>query len=264
MYGCLSSPLQIQTALDFRSPLRLHDGMDACLPRPQHLLVIVFLLGFWIFLSPIAPTASLAAETTLEHKLHELLANHADSSSDVHTLVRLANLYLDLGDEYQSEAKRHAAYEEGARLAQRAVDIDPANADAHYFYAANLGSAVQLKGTMASALTINDLKAHVRRALALQPDHAPALHMMGRMLDELPWFLGGDREGALTHLQRAVAADPHYVHARLDLAKIYIKRHNAEAARRELATILSSDVSPHEGNPRYREEARQLLRALQP
>jgi hypothetical protein len=238
--------------------------MDACLPRPRYLVAIVFLLGFWIFLSPAEPPSSRAAETTLERELHRLLADHADSSSDVHALVRLANLYLDLGDEYQSEAKRHAAYEEGARLAQRAVDIDPANADAHYFYAANLGSAVQLKGAMASALTINDLKAHVRRALALKPDHAPALHMMGRMLEELPWFLGGDREGALSHLQRAVAADPHYVYARLDLAKIYLKRQNAEAARRELATILSSDVSPQEGNSRYREEARQLLRALQP
>jgi tetratricopeptide (TPR) repeat protein len=238
--------------------------MDACLPRPRYLIAIVLLLGFWIFLSLDEPPSSLAAETTLERELHELLADHADSSSDVHTLVLLANLYLNLGDEYQGEVKRQAAYEEGARLAQRAVDIDPANADAHYFYAANLGSAVQLKGAMASALMVNDLKAHVRRALALQPDHAPALHMMGRMLEELPWFLGGDREGALTHLQRAVAADPHYVHARLDLAKIYIKRRDAEAARRELVTILSSDGSPHDGNPRYREEARQLLRALPP
>jgi tetratricopeptide (TPR) repeat protein len=238
--------------------------MDACLSRPRYLVAIVFLLGFWTFLSPAEPPSSLAAETTLERELHRLLADHADSSSDVHALVRLANLYLNLGDEYQGEVKRQAAYEEGARLAQRAVDIDPANADAHYFYAANLGSAVQLKGAMASTLTVNDLKAHVRRALALQPDHAPALHMMGRMLEELPWFLGGDREGALTHLQRAVAADPHYVHARLDLAKIYIKRRDAEAARRELVTILSSDGSPHDDNPRYREEARQLLRALPP
>ncbi|MDQ6735894.1 MAG: tetratricopeptide repeat protein [Nitrospirota bacterium] len=238
--------------------------MDACLPRRRSLLAIGLLLATWTLLAQAEPPSPSAAEKTLERELHRLLADHADSSSDVQALVRLADLYLDLGDEYQSEARRRAAYEEGARFAQRAVAIDAANADAHYLYAANLGSAVQLKGAMASALTVNDLKAHVRRALALKPDHAPALHMMGMMFEELPWFLGGDRDAALTHLQRAVAADPHYVHARLDLAKVYIKRQNAEAARRELATILSSDVSPHEGNPRYREEARQLLRALDP
>jgi tetratricopeptide (TPR) repeat protein len=238
--------------------------MDARLSRPRCLVVVGFLLAIWTLPSHGEPPLSPAAETTLEQELHRLLADHADSSSDVQVLLRLADLYLDLGDNYQEEGKRRAAYEEGARLAQRAVILDDANADAHYLYAANLGSATQLKGAMASALTINDLKAHVRRALALKSDHAPALHMMGMMLEELPWLLGGDRAGALTYLQRAVAADSHDVHARLDLAKLYIKRRNAEAARKELTTILSSEVSAHQGDQRYREEARQLLRSLKP
>jgi tetratricopeptide (TPR) repeat protein len=238
--------------------------MGACLPRPPCLVAIGFLLAIWTLPSHADPPLSPAAETTLERDLHRLLADHADSSSDVHTLLHLADLYLDLGDEYQEEGKRRAAYEEGARLALRAVALDDTNADAHYLYAANLGSATQLKGAMASALTINDLKAHVRRALALKPDHGPALHMMGMMLEELPWLLGGDRAGALTYLQRAVAADPHDIHARLDLAKLYIKRRNAEAGRKELTTILLSEVSANQGDPRYREEARQLLRSLGP
>jgi len=232
--------------------------------RPRCLMAIVFLLGIGPLLAQVESPSSSAAEAALERELYKLLADHADSSSDPRALVRLADLYLDLGDEYREEAKRRAAYEAGARVAQRAAALDDFNADAHYLYAANLGSATQLKGAMASALTINDLKAHVRRALALKPDHAPALHMMGMMLEKLPWLLGGDRAGALTHLQRAVAADPLYVHARLDLAKLYLKRRNTEAARRELATILNSEVSAHEGNQRYRKEADQLFGSLQP
>ena len=235
--------------------------METCLPRSRCLLAIVFLLGIWTIPAQAEPPLSSAAEEALEGELHRLLANHADAS-DAQALVRLADLYLDLGDEYQDVAKRGAAYEEGARFAQRAVAIDPSNADAHYLYAANLGSATQLKGAMASALTINDLKAHVRRALALKPDHAPALHMMGMMLEELPWFLGGDRAGALTYLQQAVAADPHYVHARLDLAKLYVKRQNTEAARKELLAILGADPSSDPSNQRYREEARELLHSI--
>lgn len=224
-------------------------------------MVMVLLLGIWTL--PVqAESSSAPAETALERELQRLLAGHADASSDSYALVRLADLYLDLGDEYQDEAKRRAAYEEGARLAQRAMVSDPSNADAHYLYAANLGSATQLKGTMASALVINDLKAHVRQALALKPTHAPALHMMGMMLEELPWFLGGDRDAALTYLQQAVSADPHYIHARLDLAKVYMKRRNTEAARKELATIVSAIPSSDYRHQRYREEARQLLRSI--
>jgi tetratricopeptide (TPR) repeat protein len=161
----------------------------------------------------------------LEQQRQALLAQKTQRSSDPGFLVHLANLYLDLGDDaYSEESKRRAAYEEGARIAREAINLQEQNAQAHYLYAANLGSAAQLTGGMASALTVSELKAHVRRALELKQDHAPALHMMGMMLEELPWFLGGDREGALNYLKRAVAVDPGYTHARLDLAKAYIKR----------------------------------------
>jgi Tfp pilus assembly protein PilF len=63
--------------------------------------------------------------------------------------------------------------------------------------------------------------------------------MMGMMLEELPWILGGDADAALTYLNRAVAADPHYTHSRLDLVKVYIKRQNIKSARYELNMILS-------------------------
>ena len=54
----------------------------------------------------------------LEHELQTLLANRAQVSSDPRILVRLADLYLDIGDElYTEETTRRAAYEEGARFA---------------------------------------------------------------------------------------------------------------------------------------------------
>jgi tetratricopeptide (TPR) repeat protein len=203
----------------------------------------------------------------LERELQTLLANQAPASSDPRILVHLADLYLDLGDDvYSEETKRRAAYEEGARLARRAIDLDESNAQAHYLYAANLGRAAQLQGVMASAFTVNELKRHVRRALELNPNHAPALHMMGMMLEELPWILGGDADAALTYLNRAVAADPHYTHARLDLVKVYIKRQNIDAARHELNTILSQEPPRDQSasDQRRRREARQLLASLVP
>lgn len=203
----------------------------------------------------------------LERELQTLLADRAPDSTNPRILVRLSEVYLDLGDDaYSEKTKRLTAYDEGARVARRAIDLDESNAQAHYLYAANLGSAAQLKGVMASAFTVNDLKKHTRRALELNPHHAPSLHMMGMMFEELPWILGGDSEAALTYLNKAVTADPHDIHARLDLGKAYIKRQNTDAARREFNIILSQTPPRNQSasEQRYRLEAHQLLASLTP
>lgn len=211
-------------------------------------------------------SAMATAETrqALESTIQAVLAEQAGHVANVSALVRLADLHLDLGDERTDPALRKAAYDEGAKYAKQALDREERNAQAHYLYAANTGSAAQLKGMMASALTVADLKAHIRRALELQPNHAPSLHMMGMMLEELPWFMGGDAAAALTYLKRATTADPSYAHARLDLARLYIKRQDFGEARKELTTILGATppTPPTDSDRRHREQASTLLGSL--
>jgi tetratricopeptide (TPR) repeat protein len=99
----------------------------------------------------------------------------------------------------------------------------------------------------------------------LDSHHAEALHMMGMMLEELPWILGGDRDRALNYLRRAVAIDQNDASARLDLAKIYIKRKDVEAARKELDILLSQSPPPgaSSSDQRHWEEALYLRDSLQ-
>ena len=206
---------------------------------------------------------SVSSPQSLEDELRHLISANADKSSDPAVLVKLANLYLNLGDDISTDVeKQRTAYEAGARIAKRALELQEANAEAHYLYAANLGRAAQLKGLTASALTIQELKYHVKRALELQKDHAPSLHMMGMMLEELPWVMGGDSRAALGYLQRAVAVNPSYTHARLDLAKAYLRRKDVASARRELHIILESSLTTSEQN-RHEKEAQALLISLE-
>ena len=239
--------------------------MKRIFPSVRRIVAVgVFFSGVGLLLLTQPAQAASEAMPILEQTIQTVLAENAHQSSDPVILVRLADLYLDLGDEQTDATERRTAYEKGAGFARQALAIQERNAQAHYLYAANLGSAAQLKGVMASALTIAELKIHVRRALELQPDYPQALHMMGMMLEELPWFLGGDAAAALTYLQRAIVTDPSYVHARLDLARAYIKRQTLDAARRELGSILdrpSSSVSS-DSDRRYREEAATLLSSL--
>ena len=232
----------------------------AHMPSLRRVLLPVVMFASCV-LAPAYPVVS--SPQSLEDELRHLNAANADTSSDPAVLIKLANLYLNLGDDISTDVeKQRTAYEAGARIAKRALELQDANAEAHYLYAANLGKAAQLKGLTASAFTIQDLKYHVKRALELQKDHAPSLHMMGMMLEELPWVMGGDSRAALGYLQRAVAVNPSYTHARLDLAKAYLRRKDPASARRELHSILEASPTPS-GQTRHEKEAWALLNSLE-
>ncbi len=181
--------------------------------------------------------------------------------------TELAGLYLDLGNEIdQASDQRIAEYKEGARIAQRALQLREDLPDAHFYYAANLGSAAYLQGILASLVNLQDLTNHVTRTLELQEDHAPAHHMRGMMLEELPWFLGGDSERALQHLQRSVEIDKYYMHARLHLGEAYLDRDMIEEAIQELQFVVRNEPreSKRKWAKRYRPEAERLLEEIDP
>ena len=201
----------------------------------------------------------------IEKDIQRLQILAKSKPNDPLILTELAGRYLNLGDTiHENEEERISAYEQGARLAKVALETQEDLADAHFFYAANLGSATQLQGVMASALVVRELRAHAERAVELQEDHAPALHMLGKMMDELPWVLGGDQEMALMYLQKAVLADEYYAHARLDLAKLYLKRHDVSAAAKELQKVLRhpSREQSWAWRHHHKPEAESMLREL--
>ena len=177
----------------------------------------------------------------LERELKSLVLDGTANSKDLSRLLRLASLYLDLGyGVYVDQEQKIAAFQEGARIAQKALDLRESSADAHFLYAANLGSAVELQGLVSVALTIQPLKDHVLRVLELDERYVPAHHMLGRMYEELPWFLGGDQEAAGEHLKKAVSLDDRYAPARLDLARWYIKHGQNGEAVRELSRVVET------------------------
>jgi tetratricopeptide (TPR) repeat protein len=177
----------------------------------------------------------------LEQELQVLVSSGADQSEDPAQLLHLASMYLDLGyGGYVDPEKKLASYQEGARLAKKALEQEETSANAHFLYAANLGKAAQLQGLVTVALTLSTLKNHVNRALELDEEHAPAHHMLGRMYEELPWFLGGDPEAAGEHLKKSISLDAHYVPGRLDLGKWYLKHGRSQEAAKEFIRVLET------------------------
>lgn len=228
-------------------------------------------LGVGLFLPVSGYSHSLASKevsypASLNNQLQELHQAHSSSPENLDLLIQLASTYLDAGDDLYSEtSKRLEAYQTGADFANQALALEQQHAHAHFLYAANLGHIAQLQGVLVSAFLIREIIGHVEQSIELAPTHAPALHMMGMILDGLPWFLGGDAEGSIVYVERAVAADPHYTHARLNLGKLYLKQGRVQAAKEQLLLVTNTQ-SPrgsyawsHHHNP----EALSLLRDLE-
>lgn len=202
---------------------------------------------------------------SLETDLQALLVTVREETPSPGLLVRLAETYFDLADDLlQDTAKRLAAYEAGAEAAKRAFELDESNADAHFFHAVNVGSAERLKGVTNAAMAVKELKHCAMRAIELNPRHAQALQMMGGMLMELPWFLGGDDKRAQDYLERAIAVDGNYTKARLLLAKLYKKQGRLDDARRQLEAVIHAE-RPHYAYTwarEYKPQAERMLREI--
>jgi tetratricopeptide (TPR) repeat protein len=202
---------------------------------------------------------------SIEPELQALLARLRNEPSSPELLVKVASTYFDLADDFLTDkAKRQAAYEQGANAAQHAFQLDESNADAHFFHALNLGNAGRLQGATTGALVVNEMKSCLRRAIEINPKHAQALQMMGGMLLELPWFLGGSEKQAQQYLERAIAADGNYANARILVAKLYKKQGRIADARKQLEAVIQAE-HPHyrfTWERKYKPEAERILKEL--
>lgn len=230
------------------------------------LLLILFVMGSLHFFSGEMLRAEEMSDrmtsADLEREIKELV--HV-KPKDLNQLLRLAGLYLDVGyGMYDDRGKKIAAFQEGARMAKKALALRETSADAHFLYAANLGSVAKLEGLMTAALTIQELKRHVHRVLELDAQHVPAYHMLGRMYEELPWFLGGDQKAAEVHFKQALSIDSRYAPARLDLARWYLKHGQTEEAVRELSRVVETPplIKRWMWEQIHRPEAQELLQQI--
>lgn len=202
---------------------------------------------------------------SLEADVQLLLSRLGEGQPSPALLVQLSSTYFDFADDWlKDETKRIEAYEAGAKAAKQAYEIDDSNADAHFFHAVNLGSAALLKSVVNVVMVVNEVKRCVLHAIELDPKHAPSLQMMGGLLIELPWFLGGDEKQGQAYLERAIAADGNYTKARILVAKLYRKQGRVADAKVQLEAVIRAD-RPHYRyvwERTYKPEAERLLKEL--
>jgi tetratricopeptide (TPR) repeat protein len=221
-------------------------------------------------LQPAAALARYKKVLTLVPDHYETLWRAARDQIDVARLIG--------GDQEYTVRVRDSVYAEAVTYAERAIAADSAGADGWFVLATAMGQRARTKGGRERVRSGREIYQAAARALAREPDHDGAHHVLGAWHAEVRrlsgftrffarTFLGGgylDRaswDSAVTHLEIAVRGRPDYLFHRLELAEIYVEvdRPTEAIAQLEMIpTLPDRDVL----DPHHRAVAAALLERL--
>ncbi len=244
--------------------------------------------------APLRPPA-LAAQTAAEHvalgdsaqpmlhpdvALQHYRAALALDSTSYDANWKAARAIADVAKQLRGNAdslkrRRDSLYTVGRGYAERAVRADSLGADGHYALAMVLGRLSRTKGSKERVRFAKVIFDEATRAIALNPAHDGAHHVLGAWHAEVKRLSGIQRffakalfgggfmsvanwDDAVQHLERAVALNPQHVYHRLELAEVYVDLDQYTKAREQLTVIPTLPVGDVL-DPQYKEEAAALL-----
>lgn len=193
-------------------------------------------------------------------------------------LWRASRELIDLGEFEADKVVQTARYAKAEIYARRAMAQHPELADVHFHVSRAVGRTAMAARARDRVKYAVEVRAHAVEALARDPRHAGALHIVGVWNAEVmrlngiarafaKTFMGGGIMGtaswaeAARCLEQAVAIEPDRLVHRLDLARIYRDMGRTEDARASYRAALASPL--HDANDdHYRRAAQQELEAL--
>ena len=191
---------------------------------------------------------------------------------------KLSRSLVDLGESERDAGKQRTLYKSAQAQARRAVELQPADAEGHFSLARALGRAALSVGVRDRVKYAKDVRKEALLALAADPRHAGALHVLGVWNAEVMRLNGMERffaknvlggkvfgtaswKDAISYMEQAVAADPQRLTHHLDLAKIYRDVGNKAKAREHFEIVVNGTATDF-NDPAYKREAEAALKKL--
>jgi tetratricopeptide (TPR) repeat protein len=180
-----------------------------------------------------------ALENRCAQQARDVLTAAVQRDEPPAALILLARTWFLIGEIHaRTDAERLAAYEQGRDAGRRAVAAAPQRADAHLWYAINLGRWAEARGVLRAAMALSAVKEEVDLVLRLDPRSVEDHALAGSLAAELPGFLGGSLRRAEEEFRRALELDPRRASVRVELAGLYVETKRYADARRELRRAL--------------------------
>lgn len=129
------------------------------------------------------------------------------------------------GRRAKEETVRVDHFEQGRKLAEKAVGLDERSADAHFALFCNIGERMRANGeVLFSVFEYGRMMEALDKTLLLNPNHMDALSSKGTILIEVPGLFGGDSEKGEAILRQVIQQDPQSINARMVVARSCAER----------------------------------------
>lgn len=208
-----------------------------------------------------AEIAKLLAEAKslqAQYKESEALAKYelvlAKAPATYEALWRAAVLSVRIGSRYTDETRKIAYFSAARLYSSRALVVRPEGAESNYAEALALANQATLLTARARLLAYREMRPYIFKAVAVRPDYADALQLLGRwhfrvdhynILERIfsRLFLGGtpdeaNSNAAIEALTKAHKLEPQRIQFAYDLARIHI----AEKQRTRAVAVLQDAI----------------------
>jgi tetratricopeptide (TPR) repeat protein len=156
---------------------------------------------------------------------------------------RKSHLCFERGYSLKKNSEKKTWYERGEKFAKFAIEKNPNNPEAHFWFALNKGSVGKLNGVLNSLFMVDDLKKEAKKVIELDPDHAGAHMLLGEVYKSLPGLFGGNKKKAIEEFKMAIEKDSLHTPSYISLAKTYRDIKEIEEAKETINKLLSLNAS---------------------
>jgi tetratricopeptide (TPR) repeat protein len=171
--------------------------------------------------------------------LREGLEQAAAADPRPEHLVALGQIEFVWGDvRAKTREEKLKAYDTGRQAAKRALEADPRDVVARFWYATNTARWGQTNGVVRSLFLLPEVKREISAILDIDARFTPVYVLAGSVYYEVPALLGGDLAKSEEYFRKGIGLDARYTMLRVGLGKTLIKLGRPDEARRELTAVV--------------------------
>lgn len=197
--------------------------------------------------------------------------------NDLKALCKASEMYSILGNRQKEKAKKIEHFNAASTYAKQALSVDAKSADANYAMAVAMGRMALISSGKEKVQNVREIKKYCDAALAVDPNHIRALHVLGKWHLEVTTLNFAEKAAlkivygglppaslpqAILNFEKARSIDQGFILNYLELAKAYMENGQSDKAI-DVLTKMSRLPPKTADDPSYKAEGKKMLESLQ-